>query len=580
MLSGFDLEEHEEQMAMLKFKGSEGSEESEFAGRTLGTLRARTMLLLLWWISQMPLASAKNLSDIGFFPLGKIHRLLQETVDYGCIGRLDLGVGRRKTSRYFLHRKGIGCLNQGLPLIFRYAWQVTEPALERFICRLRMKEAIYDVATRILQSNAVRTPAFFDATPDGAESRPMFNAGMRLVRFTWLRSGPVHAIAEYRDRDGETCNLPFIWYGLHHGPDPLPAAISELFAGLKTAPEALWYGVPASPGGLVIVAIDRLAAFRARTQLAPHLPTAIVDASGNLIETLTPMRPYGALIETTVLPGPLGVPENLGQVVQNDATLAAVCGVPKNAAFEWVENWPGSRTTEVAEGIGQPRSAVKKIVEELIAAGLVRCYQNAFYPDQAGLNAAARRDRVSYMTVNRRLRGYLKDARCSHMKHHDLAVARLALQFRKEKMFVAPGWRHVINLPDKTQVAPDLWLLLPIGDGRGIWTCVEYERSAKADFKIDGKIGPYRSLLLEGQAVPMLMVTEEREPAVIFARRGDDIPMLVATHDDVISGPWYGPESVWRYRGATVDIDHLKTVVERPDLVERIDAQVTCDPVD
>ena len=97
MLSGFDLEEHEEQLAMLKF---EGSEESEFAGQTWGTLRARTMLLLLWWISQMPLASAKNLSDIGFFPVGKIHRLLQEIVDYGCIGRLELGVGRRKTSRH------------------------------------------------------------------------------------------------------------------------------------------------------------------------------------------------------------------------------------------------------------------------------------------------------------------------------------------------------------------------------------------------------------------------------------------------------------------------------------------------
>ena len=129
-------------------------------------------------------------------------------------------------------------------------------------------------------------------------------------------------------------------------------------------------------------------------------------------------------------------------------------------------------------------------------------------------------------------------------------------------------------------MAPDLWLLLPSGDGRGIWTCVEYERSAKADFKIDGKIGPYRSLLLEGQAVPMLMVTEERDPALIFASRGDDIPMLVATHYNVISGPWYGPESVWRYRDATVDIDHLKTVVARPELVERIDAQVTYDPVD
>ena len=39
----------------------------------------------------------------------------------------------------------------------------------------------------------------------------------------------------------------------------------------------------------------------------------------------------------------------------------------------------------MAGGIGQPRSAVKKIVEELIAAGLVRCYQNAFYLDRAGL---------------------------------------------------------------------------------------------------------------------------------------------------------------------------------------------------
>ena len=65
MLSGFDLEEHEEQMAMLKFKGSEGS---EFAGRTLGTLRARTMLLLLWWISQMPLASAQKPVGYRIFP--------------------------------------------------------------------------------------------------------------------------------------------------------------------------------------------------------------------------------------------------------------------------------------------------------------------------------------------------------------------------------------------------------------------------------------------------------------------------------------------------------------------------------
>ena len=36
MLSGFDLEEHEEQMAMLKFKGSEGSEGIRICGPDLG----------------------------------------------------------------------------------------------------------------------------------------------------------------------------------------------------------------------------------------------------------------------------------------------------------------------------------------------------------------------------------------------------------------------------------------------------------------------------------------------------------------------------------------------------------------
>ena len=336
MITGFDLAEYEELIA---------SAGAAFADQRVGKLRARTMLLLLWWIWQMPLASAKNLSDIGFFPVAKVHRLLQDLASQGYIGQLEIGLGYRRQARSFLHRKGVNFVNSAFGRTPQYDWQVTEDALRRFIRRPRMMEAIYDVATRTLRSSAVDTPAFFEPTPEGI-SEELMNAHMRLVRFTWLRSGPVHAIAEYREHSRFGRNLSFFpLFGTDctMGRTLYPLTISEsLYAGLKTMhPTLLWYGVPASPGGLVIVAIDRLAAFRARTQLPPYLPTAIVDASGNLIKTLTPMRPYGALIETTVLPGPLGVPENLGRVVQNDEKLAAVCGVPKNAAFEWIENWPG-----------------------------------------------------------------------------------------------------------------------------------------------------------------------------------------------------------------------------------------------
>ena len=220
MITGFDLAEYEE------FIASAGA---AFADQRLEKLRDRIWLLLLWWIWQMPLASAKNLSDIGFFPVAKVHRLLQDLASQGYIGQLEIGLGYRRQARSFLHRKGVNFVNSAFGRTPQYDWQVTEDALRRFIRRPRMMEAIYDVATRTLRSSAVDTPAFFEPTPEGI-SEELMNAHMRLVRFTWppQRSGPI-AIAEYREhsRFGPICHLPFLWYGLHRGPDPLPPDLAS-----------------------------------------------------------------------------------------------------------------------------------------------------------------------------------------------------------------------------------------------------------------------------------------------------------------------------------------------------------------
>ena len=536
-------------------------------------IRDLEMILILSWLWQWPLSSAKDLEGLGLFGLSKIHNLLKAAADTGLVMGVRQGRTFEVQNRYFLDLKGIYQVRNYYRIGLE--WQVTEEGVKRLIQRLRMVEAIYRVLPGVWRSGAVAFPRsfFLDTDPD---ADPLtLDDTMRLTRFHWVRQGEAHAIAQFQTVDGSDVCIPVHWYGIHHKTDTIPD-LAAFYDMLDTAPDFRYPGL-ASPPGVVIVAVDPLAALQAQRGYAPGLPAAIVSPEGRLFQKMMPVPPRGFVRGTGDAAGRLGTPAKVVEWLDKPE-IAAINGVTKRAAAEWVENWPSCLTTDVAEGIGQPRSKTTAILDALMVP-LEDHSQPASYPRRlvqkmersrlylgtAGILPASRRDRTSYQTALSPLAGYLnpRGRWRRSQADHSRRVARLAIRFQKEKapLFVAPGWRLVINYENKTQLAPDLWLQVPSGDGGLVWHCVEYEQTAVKGDDINGKLNPYRIAMNElREPWPLLVICKTRDAADEFGVQGDDLPMLLAVYDEVIDEKergLNGERSVWRYRGGRVDISHL-----------------------
>ena len=425
-------------------------------------------------------------------------------------------------------------------------WQVTERGLKRITQYLLMIEVVYGLAPNLWKSNAVRDP-FLSSTGLAGEvdGRPLYE-GRELVRFHWIRRGRVHAVGEYIDSDGSRIWVPFIWFGRHHKRETR-STLEVLFQDLETSPDFL-SGEPASPAGVVIVVADRLSGFRVKRDFALGIPTAVVSAEGELIEKMEPGFPSGYFGVPTDGAINLGIPETVSEWAETDPVLGGLRGATSVRTFQSIEDWPGIQIGDLAKGIGQPRRAARVLVERLTRAGIVEPVDKGLYLSDAGRALAARRDRVSPQTVHRSLGAYTKvdGQRSRHMQRHNSGVARLAINFRKHGMVAGPGWRLVINYPGETQIAPDMWVLVPVEHGRGLWHTLEYELSAQAESSIERKLRPYRTAQLLGEPWPLLMVCGTREAAEKFGKMGNDLPMLVSTAEAGLKGAFYGAESVWK----------------------------------
>ena len=146
------------------------------------------------------------------------------------------------------------------------------------------------------------------------------------------------------------------------------------------------------------------------------------------------------------------------------------------------------------------------------------------------------------------------------MSEHEAGVVEIAARIKKEGKFAAAGWRMIINLPNCTQIAPDLWALIPLNGKWSVWHAVEYEKTATKESRILEKLRPYRVALGMGRGHPLLMVCETQKAAESFAAFGRDLPMCVGVYHNVLKQPFYGPGSAWSRNKAAVDIDHLRDV--------------------
>lgn len=515
------------------------------------TERMLTILLLL---VQMPFASVSNLAarhELRGSSRTAVNDDLQWLYKGDYVGRVERGWSQKARRRYYSTTKGIDAAMDisGEPL----EWGVTETALKRLLRQGQLVEMLYDTAPRLFGSNAVDEP---------------WRHAYPLVRLRWLSRGPVAAVAEYQlnfigDPKVRRLVVSYTWYGLRPKPNPLPRESDRWLDGAFTSREtrtngSFWHC------GVVVLAADRLSGLRARRDLPPDIARAIitVDGSGRLstVETMYPSIPPAVMITAAKAPADPGRPERIETHLQRDLVLANTSGCTEQRILSAIEEWPGCRVGQLARLCGHPASAVRKAAACFVEAGLVdREADGAHYPTEVILKMAEDRDRLGHRKTRGRAGAELSPGggRRAHMSRHESGVIELAIRFRREGFCVAAGWRMVDNHGGRTQVSPDLWALVPLGDGRGLWHAVEYERSATKRSAIERKLRPYRCAMQMGEGQPVLMVCETAAAAAEFAAQGWDLPMSVAVYREALERPWSGQASPWRHGGEKVDVDHL-----------------------
>ena len=510
-------------------------------------------LITLSLVEQYPFCSASDLALHGIFTAQKQTALLNSLYDSGYAARLTAGRRFPAQTRYHILRKGLNTVRQELNTPI--TWQDTAAGLEEIFRFLPIVETLNRLVPRLFSSGAIQDlPLVIPShcAPDAALLR--FDDTTKPARFQWLQStrkGVLTAAAFYRNEDGAELLLPYVWEGLEHRDVNLSADLAELREDLPGDCD-FWYGTERRPVGVVIVVPDQLGALRLTDVLDRSVPAAIIDQTGIVLQRLIPGLPQGNMSLPVPSNSRVGNLANLTTFFTANSLFSTVTDVLTHRVLRWIELHPGCNQAGIAAALSHNRPPIASCLASLSNAGVIEETGGRYeMTDHGIIHFAAKQDRVSVNTVKGRYNTGRPKPR------HKVALARLAVRFREKKLLVAPGWRRVMNLPNITQIQPDLWLLIPYDQGMYVWYAVEFERSATEEPDIGKKLEPYRIFAEEKFPLPMLMICEKPAAADNFVRSGGDLPMLVSTLDEVLHGDFEGDASVWRKGNAKVDISSL-----------------------
>ena len=236
-------------------------------------------LLLGRRLADVPYSAASDLREWPGISVGQVEANLNKLCLSGLVGREKLGWMRDAQWRYYLTDAGVNAIEEAIA-----EWQppLTVGETGRTVIRSLgpMMECINHAVPRAWSPRTVRVPRL-DARggwyPD--EEGPGYLSSLIQsswpVSFHWLPEGLFHGLIELSDPDNDRFWVPVLWYGTHAPKMDLPDALFELFEDLPTEPDRVT-GLPASPPGIVIVAVDALAATRAAREIPQGIPRAIV----------------------------------------------------------------------------------------------------------------------------------------------------------------------------------------------------------------------------------------------------------------------------------------------------------------
>ena len=246
----------------------------------------------------------------------------------------------------------------------------------------------------------------------------------------------------------------------------------------------------------------------------------------------------------------LGRPENIDRWLARNPDLVVLDGPRAFRVFMTIAEFPAMRASHVRSIVGGSSAQVGRILEDFVSTGLVAEFDGRYYLAERGMRRAGTLSRVSPSALRRRHGAYLEEWYREHEVGHNDGLNRLVARFAQEGVSVAAGWRGEVNVPDVTQVRPDLLVPVVAGPHGGGYHSLEYERATRAHRRGESKLRPYRQMMALGRPLPMLMVCDEPGTTENFLSLAGDLPMLAASMEMALQGPLTGADTVWRSAAA------------------------------
>ena len=523
------------------------------------------------------LISADEVATAVEYPESTVRDALTRLEARGAVLGVEMGATLRRRRRFFLQLGGLPIRSLQDGPVRSAGPQSTLDGLVKQAGRLTMMEAFYHLAPRLCQSSFVAPYAqgisFFGWNEPGvAEIWNIRNA--KLLGLRWMSRGPVHAILYYDVPGGPILDVGLMYVGGQRSMTSLPQVIDGVH-----------------PRHTILVCADRLTHTRLKPLVAASMftgdengPTftSVVWDGQFLHDDITPISTYERPVpDHTVFTDKTGIPEHLEDKLRQ-VRAGALLDVRSNRVMKWIEDWPGSNLTMVAEGCRMARSVAQGMVLALVKAGLDVELDKRLYLDRGGMIHVASRDRVSLETSRRRYAALVADdgRYRRQQQRHNLGVARLAVIAGRHGRLVAPGFRWVVTLANPnlgdTQLKPDLWMLLPCPNGREVWQPVEFELTARTDGNIQNKLRPWVAAAQYGQYWPVVFVVADEQTSEKIKIIGHNlgIPVAATTMKDFELGLSMGLSTIFRpfsYGEGRVSVPGWAQMVvqhwRRPDLL-------------
>ena len=420
--------------------------------------------------------------------------------------------------------------------------------METSLRRLAMLEPVYRLAPDLIRSGRVNLPA-----DDTAASR-----GVRMTDFRLLHHGGFyHAVARY----GPDVWTPFTYAGLHATERALRRKEQHRFWGVDSYSHEedrylrignrVFYENPdqeVEPSALVVVAVDAWARELARNTLSDSTPTLFCTPDGQCSPALE-LRPSRDLVSDPAGHPTVGRPEQVGLWLRDNPDMEAIDGLAAHRLFLSICQFPAMRASWLREIVGNSSGELSRHLKRFVDTGLVAVFDGRHYLSELGMKRAANMSRVLPSVIRSRHGAYLDRWYREHEQHHNDGVNRLVVRFAREGVLAVAGWRGEGNVPNLTQVRPDL--LAPVSEGAlgGGTHYIEFERTAVRPGRVAEKLGPYRRMAAAGRPLPLLMVCETARGRRNFRAAAGPLTMLTTTLELALAGPVTGPVTVWSRDG-------------------------------